>query len=54
MYELKSTEELGVITMKNNKTGMRNFTIIDPSTRKSKLQKYRGVIFHDTEELCKC
>ena len=52
------------------KTDMRNFTNFDPSTRKSKksvsigslwpkyilleLQKYRGVIFHGTEELCKC
>ena len=51
------------------KIDMRNFTNFDPSTRKSKkfvlngslwpkyvlfeLQKYRGVIFHDTEELCK-
>ena len=48
---------------------MRNFTNFDPSTRKSKkfvligslrpkyilfeLQKYRGIIFHDTAELCK-
>ena len=51
------------------KIDMMNFTNFDPSTRKSKkfvligslwpkyilleLQKYRGVIFHDTEELCK-
>ena len=48
---------------------MRNFTNFDSSARKSKkivligslwpkyilfeLQKYRGVIFHDTEEICK-
>ena len=43
---------------------MRNFTYFDPNSRKSKKfvligsyllferQKYRGVIFHDTEELC--
>ena len=51
------------------KIDMRNFTNFDPSTWKSKicifigslrpkyilfeLQKYRGVFFHDTEELCK-
>ena len=51
------------------KIDMRNFTNFDPSTWKSKkfvligslwpkyilfeLQKYRGVIFYDTEEICK-
>ena len=51
------------------KIDMRNFTNFDPSTRKPKkivlngslwpkyilfeLQKYKGVIFHDTEEICK-
>ena len=44
------------------KIDMMNFTNFDPSTQKSKifvligslfeLQKYRGVIFYDTEELC--
>ena len=50
------------------KIDMRNFTNFDPNTRKSKKidligslwpkyllfepQKYRGVIFHDTEDLC--
>ena len=51
------------------KIDMRNFTNFDQSTQKSKkfiligslwpkytlleLQKYRGVIFYDTEEICK-
>ena len=51
------------------KIDMRNFANFDPNTRKSKtfvligslwpkyilfeLQKYRGVIFYDTEEMCK-
>ena len=50
------------------KIDIRNFTNFDPNTRKSKkfvligslcpkyllfeLQKYRGVILHDTQELC--
>ena len=50
------------------KTDMKNITNFDANTRKSKksvligslrpkyllfeLQKYRGVIFHDTEDLC--
>ena len=77
---LKFTEELCVMTMKNNtkieleltcrfKIDMKNFTNFDPSTKESlkkvcfnwllvakvlfELQKYRGLTFHDTEEICK-
>ena len=65
---LKFTEELCVMTMKNDtkieeeltcrfKIDMRNWMNFDPSTRPKyimlELKKYRGVIFHDTEEWCK-